>query len=176
MENKLMPKKILSLGRRYFGAIRIAAIVFGFGLIIHITHRECSRNADLPIVRTQAKVQVQDSLVPKPQTKSSHQGTEVFHATAYCLKGLTYTGVETAPGLVAADPKIIPLGSMIYLDSPVMRGEYQVMDTGEAIKGKIIDIFIPSYEAAKNFGRRIVKVKVLRYGFNGKSAEKQPEK
>jgi hypothetical protein len=44
---------------------------------------------------------------------------------------------------------------------------YQVLDTGDLIKGKIIDIFIPSYEKCVEFGRRAVKVKVLRYGFHG---------
>jgi 3D (Asp-Asp-Asp) domain-containing protein len=80
--------------------------------------------------------------------------------------------VPVAPGYVAADPRVIPLGSMIYVETPFMSGIYQVMDTGELIKGKIIDIFIPSYEACKDFGRRIVKVKVLRYGFQDDPADK----
>ena len=46
-----------------------------------------------------------------------------------------------------------------------------MLDTGDLIKGKIIDIFIPSYERCKEFGRRIVKVTVLRHGFDGKSVE-----
>ena len=60
---------------------------------------------------------------------------------------------------------------MIYVETPFLSGIYQVMDTGEVIKGKIIDIFIPSYEACREFGRRMVKVKVLRYGFNEDHAE-----
>jgi 3D (Asp-Asp-Asp) domain-containing protein len=71
---------------------------------------------------------------------------------------------------------VIPLGSVIYVETPFMSGVYQVMDTGELIKGKIIDIFIPSYQACKEFGRRKVKVKVLRYGFEGDSAENKQEK
>jgi hypothetical protein len=47
------------------------------------------------------------------------------------------------------------------------------MDTGELIKGKIIDIFFPSYEACKEFGRRMVKVKVLRSGFKDDPSEKK---
>ncbi len=82
----------------------------------------------------------------------------------------------TAPGHVAADPDVIPLGSMIYVESPLMGGIYQVLDTGELVKGKIIDIFIPSYERCKEFGRRIVKVKVLRYGFLGDPPEAKPGK
>jgi len=65
---------------------------------------------------------------------------------------------------------------MIYVDSPLMGGIYQVLDTGELIKGKIIDIFIPSYQDCVDFGRRGVKVQVLRYGFLGKApANKSPK-
>ena len=88
-----------------------------------------------------------------------------FKATAYCIKGITKSGVPVAPGHVAADPRIIPLGSMIYVESPLMSGIYQVTDTGRLIKGKIIDIFIPSYGKSIEFGRRNVRVKVLRYGY-----------
>jgi 3D (Asp-Asp-Asp) domain-containing protein len=82
----------------------------------------------------------------------------------------------TVPGLVATDPKVIPLGSMIYVDSPWMGGVYQVLDTGALIKGKIIDIFIPNYDLCRKFGRRIVKVKVLRYGFLGDPPQENGEK
>ena len=41
------------------------------------------------------------------------------------------------------------------------------MDTGRLVKGYIIDIFIPDYELATQFGRRDVKVTILRYGFDG---------
>jgi len=92
-------------------------------------------------------------------------GLENFKATAYCITGITKSGVPVAPGQVAADPRIIPLGSMIYVESPLMSGIYQVTDTGRLIKGKIIDIFMPSYKKSIEFGRRNVKVKVLRYGY-----------
>jgi 3D (Asp-Asp-Asp) domain-containing protein len=102
-------------------------------------------------------------------------GLENFQATAYCDVGVTKSGVMVAPGHVAADPKVIPLGSMIYVESPLMGGIYQVLDTGRLVKGKIIDIFIPNYERCVDFGRRMVKVKVLRYGFLGYPPEQQPE-
>jgi 3D (Asp-Asp-Asp) domain-containing protein len=102
---------------------------------------------------------------PTPKTSSG----EEFNATAYCLSGTTTSGHQTRPGIVSADPEVIPLGSVIYVDSPLKGGIYQVLDTGDLIKGKIIDIFIPSYERCMEFGRRIVKVTILRYGFDGKS-------
>jgi peptidoglycan DL-endopeptidase CwlO len=156
----MLNKATLRLNRRRLGIVRIAAIIIGFLCLIHFARRECSMNANRP-VREQVAISAAAAGSPMPSAKSS----EVFHATAYCLTGLTTTGVPAAPGYVSADPKVIPLGSMIYVETPLMSGIYQVMDTGELIKGKIIDIFIPSYEACKEFGRRVVTVKVLRYGF-----------
>jgi 3D (Asp-Asp-Asp) domain-containing protein len=148
--------------------LRVLVVVFGFGCLIHITHRECARLADRPIrERTVAAAPVADP---------NATPLESFHATAYCLSGITTSGVPVAPGHVAADPKVIPLGSMIYVDSPLMGGIYQVLDTGTLVKGKTIDIFIPSYERCKEFGRRMLKVKVLRYGFFGDSSEQPPDK
>jgi 3D (Asp-Asp-Asp) domain-containing protein len=168
-----MSKKILSFSRRYFGLFRAAAIIIVFGFILHTAHRECARNADKPY-----PIQIASQPAAPAPVQKGHKrpAGEEFHATAYCVPGLTKAGVKTAPGLVSADPSVIPLGSMIYVETPFMSGIYQVMDTGELIKGKIIDIFVPSYESAKSFGRRIVKVKVLRYGFGGDSAENKTKK
>jgi 3D (Asp-Asp-Asp) domain-containing protein len=107
---------------------------------------------------------------------SAPAGLENFHATAYCVTGITKSGVKVAPGHVAADPKVIPMGSMIYVDAPLMGGIYQVLDTGNLVKGKIIDIFIPSYERCQEFGRRMVKVKVLRYGYINNQSNKDTDK
>ena len=98
---------------------------------------------------------------------------ENFKATAYSITGITKSGVPVAPGHVAADPRVIPLGSMIYVESPLMSGIYQVTDTGRLIKGKIIDIFMPNYRKSIEFGRRNVKVKVLRYGYGADDPRKK---
>lgn len=163
-----MPKKLFSHGRRYLGILRFFVVIIGFVFAVHITHRECARVNPSPIREASP---VPDAVEPQPAGNS-----EVFQATAYCISGITKSGVPTTPGIIAADPEVIPLGSMIYVESPLMGGFYQVMDTGKAIKGKIIDIFIPSYEACINFGRRMVKVKVLRYGFeeNEKKEVREP--
>lgn len=159
-----MPKVQQSATRRLNSLLRTAAVITGFLCIIHLTHRECARMADRSIKPERSSAMLTN---PSPEISSG----ERFDATAYCLSGTTTTGDETRPGLVAADPEVIPLGSVIYVDSPLKGGIYQVLDTGDLIKGKIIDIFIPSYERCKTFGRRMVKVTVLRYGFDGKSEE-----
>ena len=138
---------------------RVIAAVVGFGCLLHIAHKECARGSDQPSRSSSYNA----ARASDPEVTP----LEDFHATAYCVTGITKSGVAVQPGHVAADPKVIPLGSMIYVESSRMGGIYQVLDTGELIKGKIIDIFIPSYESCREFGRRMVKVKVLRYGFLG---------
>lgn len=87
-----------------------------------------------------------------------------FVATAYCEKGITKSGIPVAVGLVAGDPHVLPIGSWIKVDSPLYSGIYQVMDTGRLVKGKKIDIYMPSYTKAMQFGLRKVQVTVLKYG------------
>ncbi|HYK91995.1 MAG TPA: 3D domain-containing protein [Acidobacteriota bacterium] len=90
-----------------------------------------------------------------------------FFATAYCESGETRSGVQASPGIVAADPRVLPLGSVIHVDVPRYRGVYKVMDTGRLVKGRVIDIYMPNHDLAMEFGRRKAKVMVLRYGFSG---------
>ncbi len=88
-----------------------------------------------------------------------------FEATAYCDYGFTASGVWVREGIVAADPRVLPLGSEIdiKLDGEILE-KYQVMDVGSAIKGYIIDIWMPTCEEAVRFGRREVKVRVRKRG------------
>ena len=87
-------------------------------------------------------------------------------ATAYCDHGITESGAHTRPGSVAADPRVIPLGSKIRVEGleGAPDGTYTVLDTGRAIKGHEIDLFLPRCAAAKKFGRQHVRVKVLTRG------------
>jgi 3D (Asp-Asp-Asp) domain-containing protein len=85
-------------------------------------------------------------------------------ATAYCLDGETRAGTETRRGVVAADPRVLPLGTVIRVEGLEGRHNrrYVVEDTGPAIKGREIDIYMPSCRAAKEFGRQDARVRVLR--------------
>ncbi|HMD35825.1 MAG TPA: 3D domain-containing protein, partial [Vicinamibacterales bacterium] len=87
-------------------------------------------------------------------------------ATAYCQGGRTQSGVPAHSGIIAADPRVLPAGSIVkILDGPTT-GIYTVMDTGAAIKGRRIDVYIPSCARAKKFGRRTVNVIVMRRGWD----------
>ncbi len=86
-----------------------------------------------------------------------------YVATAYSLRGKTASGRMVSRGLIAADPRVLPLGSRVRLDYPGYSGEYLVADTGGLIRGRRIDIWIPSSREAMRFGRRTVKLTVLSY-------------
>jgi len=75
-----------------------------------------------------------------------------FKATAYCLKGRTASGKMVSKGIVAADPKVLPLGSKIKILEGPFAGDYLVADTGGKIKGNKIDIWMPSCTEAIKFG------------------------
>ena len=89
--------------------------------------------------------------------------TAQYVATAYSLRGKTASGRMVSRGLIAADPRVLPLGSRVRLEHPGYSGEYLVADTGGLIKGRRIDIWIPTTREAMRFGRRTVKLTVLSY-------------
>jgi 3D (Asp-Asp-Asp) domain-containing protein len=86
-----------------------------------------------------------------------------YVATAYSLRGRTASGRMVAKGLIAADPRHLPLGSRVRLDAGSYSGEYLVADTGTLVRGKRIDIWIPTSREAMRFGRRTVKLTVLSF-------------
>ena len=84
--------------------------------------------------------------------------------TAYCVgcSGTTATGIDLRSNpnqkVIAVDPSVIPLGSKVWVEG---YGEAIAGDTGGAIKGNKIDVFIPSQGAALDWGRKNVTIKVL---------------
>lgn len=75
---------------------------------------------------------------------------------------LTYMGTQVRPGIIAVDPKVIPLGSTVYIEFPDGHGTQAVAeDTGGAIKGNRIDIAMWTVAEAYDFGMQKVKVTVL---------------
>lgn len=68
--------------------------------------------------------------------------------------------------MVAADPKRLPLGTRLRIIAPgeLYDGVYVVTDTGAEIKGRELDIFMPSCAQAEKFGRKTVTVRILKLG------------
>jgi 3D (Asp-Asp-Asp) domain-containing protein len=91
-----------------------------------------------------------------------------FSATAYCKGVTTTSGVAAQTGVAAADPRLLPVGSVIEIDSIETRytGIYTIMDTGPAVQGRQVDIYMWSCNEALQFGRRPIRLVVLRLGWN----------
>ena len=89
--------------------------------------------------------------------------TLTMESTAYYGHGTTALGlkpVRNPNGLstIAVDPNVIPLGTKVYVSG---YGLAIAADTGGAIKGNIIDVFLNSYEECYSWGRRQVTVQIL---------------
>jgi uncharacterized protein YabE (DUF348 family) len=78
--------------------------------------------------------------------------------------GITRSGTKVRPGVVAVDPKVIPLGTKLYVKSLDKTPDYgfaSAEDTGGAIKGNKIDLYFESPEDVRKYGRRNVLVYIL---------------
>ncbi len=115
-----------------------------------------SRNA----VRQAALLEASASPVPGARLS--------FTATAYCKGTITASGAAVRSGIAAADPALLPVGSVIQVDSlpDKYNGVYTIMDTGPAVQGRHIDIYMWSCYEALDFGRRPTRVTVLRLGWS----------
>jgi 3D (Asp-Asp-Asp) domain-containing protein len=91
-----------------------------------------------------------------------------FSATAYCRGVTTTSGVTPRTGVAAADPDLLPVGSVVEVDSLGSRynGIYTIMDTGPSIQGREVDIYMWNCDEAVQFGRRPIRLVVLRLGWN----------
>jgi len=110
---------------------------------------------------------------PPPVALASHGSVKsgsfiTMEATAYepsakscgpCASGYTATGLPARYGVVAVDPYVIPLGSHLYVEG---YGYAIAADKGKAIIGNRIDLCFDTYEDAINYGRRTVKVYLLK--------------
>ena len=67
-----------------------------------------------------------------------------FSATAYCKGATTTSGVAAQTGVAAADPQLLPVGSVIeiYWTEPRYNCIYTIMDTGPSVQGRQVDIYV----------------------------------
>jgi len=100
---------------------------------------------------------------PVVMDKPAEPETMTMVATAYSYEcgngdGLTATGTPVREGVIAVDPAVVPLGSVVEI---VGLGTFSAEDTGGAIRGNRGDVFMSSREAAIQFGRQTVEVRVV---------------
>ena len=118
-------------------------------------------NQDNPTIQQLEQSQTQTSKQNSENKDVKILAASSFRATAYCLKGRTATGGGVRRGIVAADPRVLPLGSRIQLNAGAYSGTYTVADTGGGVKGRKLDIWMPSCVEAVRFGNRSVSVSKL---------------
>ncbi|MDR1642444.1 MAG: G5 domain-containing protein [Clostridiales bacterium] len=123
------------------------------------------------IVRVGSKLAPAGGLGEKVESISELDYSQVIvmNATAYTASelakpgskryGITASGMKVAHGVVAVDPRVIPLGTKLYIEG---YGYSIAADTGGAIKGNKIDLYMETLQAARQFGRRNVTVYVLK--------------
>ena len=138
--------------RKAFATLLVAA---GFVLLYQITARDSRTSA------TEASL-VEATILPQAGSRLQ------FTATAYCKGETTASGVGVRTGVAAADPAVLPVGSVVRLETPNPRynGVWTVMDTGPAVRGRTVDLYLWSCKEALVFGRRPIRLTVLRLGWN----------
>lgn len=151
-----MPILSRSTGRKVFATTIVSV---GFVFVYEATIRD-SRSA------TQQAMASEASGPPLPGTKL------LFQATAYCKGRTTASGVNVRSGIAASDPDLLPVGSVISVNAGDAKhnGIYTIMDTGPAVKGRTLDLYMWSCHEALAFGRKQVQVTVLRLGWNPRAS------
>jgi 3D (Asp-Asp-Asp) domain-containing protein len=98
--------------------------------------------------------------------RARHRHTRYrVRATAFCLHGTTAAGTRSHTGTAAADPAFLPLGTRVRVsEAKGYSGTYLITDTGSRIKGRHIDLRLPTPSAARRFGKRMVWIQVLHWG------------
>jgi len=134
-------------------ATALAAVLFAF--IFEVTALDSKYAA-------RQLLEHQDTAPPAPGARLR------FTATAYCKGTTTASGVRVRSGIAAADPDLLPVGSVIRVEQlpEKYNGIYTIMDTGPKVQGRKIDIYMWSCHEALDFGRRRTQVRVLRLGWS----------
>ena len=154
----------LAGGSTFLGTIGlIGTLFFYFNPTVEAVAKAADSVPNLQINQTEPiQVQIPSDNITDVSTNKDAAGSTLkamaFRATAYCIKGKTALGSAARRGFVAADPRILPLGTRIEIQNGAYSGTYTVADTGGAVKGHILDIWVASCAEAIRFGRKSVMV------------------
>ena len=98
-----------------------------------------------------------DSAAAPVPIATSGPGTITVSSTGYSIHGRTSTGMQTAAGVVAVDPAVIPLGTRLTIPG---YGTGIAADTGGSVHGNVIDLWFPTLQQARAWGRRTVTITI----------------
>lgn len=143
---------------------RTTSILLGAVLLMALMPTEIAPDP-APVQTVSKQVQAKPEQLPsqgeelKQRDKEPEYRELEMEATAYCHTGnRTYTGTWPKRGTIAVDPKVISLGTRLWVEG---YGYGVAEDTGGLIKGQVIDVFMESESEAIQWGRRMVKVRIM---------------
>ena len=108
-------------------------------------------------VHAKAPAPLEPPATPRTVPTAAGGRTLRVKATAYALPGTTATGLPVGPGIIAVDPRVIPLGTRLYVPG---YGEGLAADTGRAVKGNFIDVWLPTEAEAQAWGVRYLTITI----------------
>jgi cystine transport system substrate-binding protein len=114
-------------------------------------HQAETRAAEL----TKASRAVAVAVTTQSRTSSGARRRLTVSSTGYALPGRTATGIPVGWGVVAVDPRVIPLGTRMTIPG---YGEAVAADTGGAVRGATIDVWFPTVAQALAWGRRSITI------------------
>jgi peptidoglycan hydrolase CwlO-like protein len=120
--------------------------------LIQLQSQAASIEASMAQAQTEAVASNGGDYSPPPAGGT----TLTMTATSYCMEGTTATGMPVGQGVIAVDPSVIPLGTKVYVSG---YGDAIAADTGGAIVGNIIDVWLPCSDAYA-WGSRTVTVTI----------------
>ena len=124
-------------------------VAFSIALVLILTS---PAPAIAPVMFPEVVQEYQEPEPPEPEPMT-------FTATAYTWTGnRTATGTWPSRGTVAVDPRVIPLGTELHIEG---YGSAVAADTGGAIQGQRIDLYMDTKHECLQWGRRQVEVRVL---------------
>ncbi|TWT28609.1 G5 and 3D domain-containing protein [Planomicrobium sp. CPCC 101110] len=168
VKRDLKKEKVVKEPKKQITAVGTKVVVAAVSRGKDTTPAAEKETAQAKTVKASAPAKKEVSAAPKAAQASEPAGKEmIVSATAYTAScagcsGITATGInlKANPGLkvIAVDPNVIPLGSKVWVEG---YGHAIAGDTGGAIKGNKIDLFVADQSAALAFGRKQVKIKIL---------------
>jgi len=137
-----------------------------------VTPAKPARSAPVKAAAKPAPAKPQPEIKTYKGQKYRYVKTVTLRVTAYAPDPRCtwpYPGTTTASGLsvktnggklVAADPSLIPLHSLVVVPGYASGSAVPVLDTGGAIKGRRLDVLLPNFNTAKEWGSRNLEVKI----------------
>jgi uncharacterized protein YabE (DUF348 family) len=147
----------------YINGVFTSSIIISDTILVEPVPQIIEKGVNNIVVTSRGETRFKDSFVMEATAYDlSYASTKKRPGDRYY--GITASGTRARPGTVAVDPKVIPLGTKLYVQSLDGTRDYGFAiaeDVGGAIKGNRIDLFFESSGEVKTFGRRNVKVYII---------------